>query len=529
MQNAERRMHNVDAAGAARGNGRCDATVREPAASPVLLISLLILAACQIGVLRQLPSAPGSAALVSGLLAGCIGLLVALCLILRRRRLADGRAYASPAHAREAEPWRIWKPAESRLDSCQDGASAPYEVLAHFSAWLREHEGAAPLWPALDQLLREVFTERLGASRVRCYEVLAGCEQLRPLSQRPLADWTLHVGKAATGGADATADRGGASATAGGNPSAPTGVTCSARDGIFGHVITTRTEFFAAQRSPGPLLDELAGAADERYEWVFPVERVPAPGERPAVVGLVAVGSFQGAALPGRAQRQAVARLVGLLWNYVDCRAQLRIVSQTDRATGVLTRVDFFVMAQEALRESYRHNEPSVVAVLSLEGLRGLDDHGLWQQRDALVENVARLVRGRLRTDDVVGRFSDERFVLLLRRLDSGLGRLIIEKIVGAIDDYLAGRVGGAAPAALPEALPATDPLTRIRVRAGLAGSGLREISLATLLVSAIEAADAARRLNRSVCSDIEPTAAAQPEGATGRGPQAVAAGDSGG
>jgi GGDEF domain-containing protein len=150
--------------------------------------------------------------------------------------------------------------------------------------------------------------------------------------------------------------------------------------------------------------------------------------------------------------------------------------------------------------------------VLSLEGLRGLDDRGLWQQRDALVENVARLVCSRLRSDDVAGRFSDDRFMLLLRRLDSGLGRLIIEKLVSAIDEFLAGRTCGVAPAP-------------IRVRAGLAGSGQRQVSLSTLLVSAIEAADLARRQDRSVCSDLESTAGAQPGDGAGRGAQTALAG----
>lgn len=507
--------------GAGPAAARYAAAAREPLASPVLLVSLLMLAGCQILVLRQLPEAPGSAALAAGLLAGCIGLLVALCLILRRRRTTVAWAAGNPGPA----PGRAAPHAWSEVNACADRwggePCAPCEILAHLSGWIREHENTTTLWSALDQLLREVLAERLGASRVRCYEVLAGCEQLRPLSQRQPAGWTPQASDGLPGTALPPPDRPEGGAAALGAAGTSEGVTRSAREGIFGHVITTRSEYFGARRSPGALLDELAGAGEERFEWVFPVERVPAAGERATVVGLVAVGSFRGAAPPARPQRQAIARLVGMLWNYVDCRTRLHIAGQTDRATGVLTRGDFFVIAQEALRDSYRQNEPAVVAVLSLEGLRGLDDHGLWQQRDALVENVARLVRDRLRSDDVVGRFSDERFVLLLRRLDSGLGRLIIEKLVGAIDELLARRTAGATPAPLPVA----DAPAPIRVRAGLAGSGLREVSLATLLVSAIEAADAARRLNRSVCSDIEPSGAA-PDGAVGRDSQTVVTGD---
>ncbi len=496
--------------GSARAVETGAAPARRATASPVLLISLLILAACQILMLRQLQPVSGSTALLTALLMACIGLLVSLALIARGGRADSARSPKRPASATQPAVRDAWSEADARVngDAGDAADSCPScGILAPLSLWLREHEDTETLWPALDQLLREVLVEWLGAARVRCYEVLAGSDQLRPLSQRQPAGWALKAGDPQP---ESALPRPGS--PSGNETNAWAGSAPYAREGLFSRVIATRSEYFAPRRSPPSPPARPDGDAAEHYEWVFPVERLPAAGQQPAVVGLVAVGSFRGPVPPSRAQRQAVSRLVGMLWNYVDCRTRLHIVGQTDRATGVLTRGDFFVMAQEALRQSYRHNEPAVAAVLSLEGLRGLDDHGLWQQRDALVENVARLVCSRLRSDDVAGRFSDDRFALLLRRLDSGLGRLIIEKLVSAIDEFLASRTCGATPAP-------------IRVRAGLAGSGLREVSLATLLVSAIEAADLARRLDRPVCSDLDPPAGAQPGNGAGRAAQTAATG----
>ena len=132
-----------------------------------------------------------------------------------------------------------------------------------------------------------------------------------------------------------------------------------------------------------------------------------------------------------------------------------------------------------------------VVVVLTLEGLRRLDDVGQWQQRDALVEAVGRVIKRRIRTDDIIGRFSDDRFVLLLRRLDSGLGRLIAAKIQSAAEERI-------------EQL--SELSAGLCVRGGLAGSGFQKEALETLLVSAFDAVELARKQNSSLHCDIAAT-----------------------
>ena len=78
--------------------------------------------------------------------------------------------------------------------------------------------------------------------------------------------------------------------------------------------------------------------------------------------------------------------------------------------------------------------------------------------------------------------------MLLLRRLDSSLGRLIAGKMQDAAEEEIEklGRVG-----------------ETLRVRVGLSGSGFRQESLEKLVVSAFEAVECARNEDVGLYSDL--------------------------
>jgi GGDEF domain-containing protein len=320
-------------------------------------------------------------------------------------------------------------------------------LCSSFLSWLAENEAQADLWSAFDQLLRELLIEHLGANRVRCYHVRAGADALQPLS-------------------------GGHSEIAG----------PSSRGGVLGHVATSGNEFVAGHPSSGPLLDDLAARGEEHWAWVWPVRGAG------STIGVIGVGNLRHPGAPSLELRRTVGQLVTVFWCHTVCVERLRIVQRTDRGSGVLTRNDFFTLAAHALADSYRANEPVVAVVLALEGMRRLDDSGRWRERDLLIERLGCALARRLRSDDLVGRFADDRFVILLRRLDSGLGRLIAEKLLAAGQECVREMAGGC---------------EHLRLRLGLAGSGYAQPPLEKLLVTAFSAAERARHDDLPIASDL--------------------------
>ena len=342
------------------------------------------------------------------------------------------------------------------VSGATDDASASEDtqrLTMTFLDWLSDERLPGTLWKSFDQLVREMLTEQLGAARIRCYNIAHDSEQLRSLSQ---------IGSETEG-------------------------QCG-RSGILGHVATTGHEFFAADPAHGQAVHELAADGGENWEWAFPVRY------RTQTIGLVALGKIPLATRLDEARRNEIRLLISSFWQHVACMERLQVAETTDKASGLLTRSDFFGFASRALNDSYTENEPVVVIVLALEGLRRLDDLGRWSDRDTLIENIGQLVNRRIRSDDAIGRFSDDRFVLLLRRLDSSLGKIVASKIRDSAQQEVLEFIDGGA---------SDEANATVRVRAGVSGSGFGAPPLDELLVDAFSAVDAARQQNLPIFCDL--------------------------
>jgi GGDEF domain-containing protein len=410
--------------------------------------SLVLLVTCHLVALHDGVVAPTDPVLITAIVSGYLGLGIGVFLNRLGRYGNRGRAGQREPVAAAA----LSLPGESAT-TVRGGIAR--QMTSAFLAWLEEQrDGEISAWGSFDQLIREMLSEHLSAARVRCYHVPPGSQQLRSLSQ---------------------------------SDSSAADTDQATRDAVLVQVAASGREFVAGDPLDGELPDRPASGAEEDWDWVWPVRAASNQGR---TVGLVAVGKLPSGTALDRDRCRTIGPLVTLFWEHVRAARRLSIAERIDKGSGVLTRFDFFEIAGRALADSYRHHEPVVVALLALEGLRGLDDVGLWRQRDALVGALGRLVVRRARTDDVVGRFSDDRFVVLLRRLDSGLGRLITEKVVAAAQDYIAQLENAPGP---------------VRVRAGLAGSGFEQPSLETLLAGAAEAVEQARSQDVPLCSESSP------------------------
>lgn len=334
----------------------------------------------------------------------------------------------------------------------EPSSPAPLErLVGAFHAWFAQVDDEPQLWTSFDQLVRETLAEQIGATRVRCFHVRPGEDDLETIAQ--------------SGKPGAVPRR-------------------SVRAGLIGYVATSGRMFVAGDASHGALVDALARDCQDGWSCVWPIR------ERDVTTGLVAARVTPPEALPALPRLAALGQFLAVCWRAVAAVERARLCSRTDPGSGVLRRNDFFTLAQRTLIDAYAGNEPVVIACLGLEGLRRLDDAGAWQRRDALIERLGRLVQQRVRSDDLVGRFSDDRFVILLRRLDSQLAELIIATLLLAAEELLA---------------ELQIESRAVVVRGGLAGSGLVHKPLDELLTRAFESLDRARRAGRTLMTDLEP------------------------
>lgn len=216
---------------------------------------------------------------------------------------------------------------------------------------------------------------------------------------------------------------------------------------VLGSLQPAEASSIAGAPPPRPALEQGPVA------WMFPIRCHAASeggGANDAAVhravGLVVVGDLPETSLSDRAMLDGLSQLISAFWLHVRDYERLQIARRTDRGSGVLNRTDFLNLGETATSEARREGEPIVVMAVAVEGLRRFDDLGQWALRDRIILEVGRVLRRKLRNDDLVGRFSDDRFVVLLRWLDVGLGRLIAEKVVGWVREAVQVAVGEAGP-----------------------------------------------------------------------------------
>ncbi len=285
-------------------------------------------------------------------------------------------------------------------------APAIGELTAWFARWFEQPGGGESLWPAFDRWVRDSLHQFLGARRVRCFRVTESSQRLTSLASELddvfLAGLSSH--------------------------------------GLIDHVVASGRRYVRDAPGNGELIERLA------HEWAAGIEGpanaaglarapdwlVPVRG-RNRTNGLILICELPEEKRRDLVMLQAVGHLLELFWNHVGQAQALAIARRTDQASGVLNRIDLNSLAEKVLHESAADGEPIVVLALAVEGVRRLDDQGQWQLRDWLMKQIGLEMRRKLRSDDLVGRFSDDRFVAVLRRLDMSLGQLIAKKVLQAV------------------------------------------------------------------------------------------------
>lgn len=323
--------------------------------------------------------------------------------------------------------------------------------VERFDDWLARHGRDPDPWPAFDEFLREFLRHVCQATHVRAYRYITDCDQLVPIySVDPLSE----------------TDR------------------ISARKGIIGHVATSGRTYHQGDATQGELLSQLAGQSSEETAWCFAVRQ----GNKR--LGVVTIGHLSGLhSQPARPLFQIAERLTHQYWAMVLEAQRCRSAEQVDPVAGIRSRPAFLAAAESALSRSYDQGEPVALAVIAVEGLRGLTDSGNWELGDELIREISDVLRRKIRMDDCLGRFDGSRFALLLCRVDSGLASLIVSQTITRVVEICkkVDRWGG-----------------EIKVRCGVAGSGTGRPELAQLVTRALGQCQSARVSGTLLGSDLD-------------------------
>jgi diguanylate cyclase (GGDEF)-like protein len=122
---------------------------------------------------------------------------------------------------------------------------------------------------------------------------------------------------------------------------------------------------------------------------------------------------------------------------------QLIKLSQHDPLTGELNRTHLVAALAEAIEEAQRYRTCCAFMLIGIDHLARVNDAFGFDVADAVISDVAKRIRARLRGGDVLGRFSGNKFGLILKNCTVDDMNIAAERFLAAIrDDVVPTRSG---------------------------------------------------------------------------------------
>jgi diguanylate cyclase (GGDEF)-like protein len=129
------------------------------------------------------------------------------------------------------------------------------------------------------------------------------------------------------------------------------------------------------------------------------------------------------------------ARIVGYLTSFKRVQAELKRLSEPDEVTGVVNRNTALVVLEKQLSLATRRREHMAVILCRMDGLKAVNEKLGRALADDYAKTVSATLVSAVRDCDTVGRFDNDRFILVLPACDQAGAALIDSRVAVAVDE----------------------------------------------------------------------------------------------
>lgn len=116
-------------------------------------------------------------------------------------------------------------------------------------------------------------------------------------------------------------------------------------------------------------------------------------------------------------------------------RDQMRLQLQTDDLTKLLNRRFFFQAAHRECGRARRYKSDLSCLMIEIDHFKKLTSIAGWESGDLMLRTIAQILRDYTRDSDIVARFAEEKFVVLLPETEINGATMLREKIQAAVQD----------------------------------------------------------------------------------------------
>ncbi|MCG5549184.1 sensor domain-containing diguanylate cyclase [Halorhodospira halochloris] len=180
-----------------------------------------------------------------------------------------------------------------------------------------------------------------------------------------------------------------------------------------------------------------------------------------------------------------VDRIIGVVQDITEQRTlheKLSYLADHDPLTGLANRRHMWRLLEKALAEHERHGTPFALIMIDIDHFKWINDTYGHDYGDIVLQQIADLVGGTLRTEDSLSRWGGEELLILAGHSDLAAAAILAERVRLIVAEQVAGQDG--------------DP-TRVTVSIGVA-SMAAGLSLQSLISRADQAMYEAKEQGRN-------------------------------
>lgn len=117
-----------------------------------------------------------------------------------------------------------------------------------------------------------------------------------------------------------------------------------------------------------------------------------------------------------------------------EANQELRILSVTDKLTGIYNRTKLDVVLHEEVQRAKRYGSTFSAIILDIDHFKDINDEYGHNTGDEVLVNIAKIVQDNVRSTDTVGRWGGEEFLFILPGLSGDQAFVVAEKIRRVIE-----------------------------------------------------------------------------------------------
>ena len=206
-----------------------------------------------------------------------------------------------------------------------------------------------------------------------------------------------------------------------------TKITGYQREEVFG----ANPNILSSHQHPEKFYQEMYAALKEKGKWKGLVHNQRKSGEiYPEELQISAVYDSE-------ERGQTITHYVGIFKDAaerIQKEESLSQLAKRDSLTGLLNRMGFSELLQEAFRVSQRDGDELTVIFLDLDNFKLLNDRFGHHYGDELLKNIAKRIKSGLKQSDKVARFGGDEFVILI---NNEVPSSVLQRIVSTLQNNI--------------------------------------------------------------------------------------------